>query len=131
MDQITRMLDESNKRMEKIISGSYDDRQIDQGRLELLAQVKVVNSLISTYVNDAKTAGTLVKIMKKKNIIDERTALSMGSYRTVDMVNCDLSEKVISRHECLDLSGDPPEGTDCSGCEHFATTRHMLVDGNE
>jgi hypothetical protein len=44
-----------------------------------------------------------------------------------EKIVCSLREEVISKHECLDLSGDPPEGYDCSDCKHFNNTRNQLL----
>jgi hypothetical protein len=43
------------------------------------------------------------------------------------LVQCEILHKSMSREECLDLSGDLPEGYDCSGCQHYTVTRNALI----
>ena len=47
--------------------------------------------------------------------------------RDDETLDCPEQDKIITRGECLDYSGDTENMEDCSSCRNFSTTRRELL----
>lgn len=108
------------------MTGAYNREQFEDAYREFNGQIKLANVVIQAYAVASKNRRAM-EGLKKMNLMDDQIAIDLGLPNS-DKIVCDLSQKLISRQECLDISGHPPEGYDCSGCEHYAATRQILID---
>lgn len=127
MNQITAMFKESNSRMKKIMSGEYNGDQIMAAQREFEGQIKLANAVIQAYAVAAKNRRALAGL-EKMNIMDEHTAIDLGLGDVeVDRIKCP-EKGIMMRQDCLDFSSRPENYENCKECEHFATTRRLIVD---
>lgn len=120
MDQLTKVLNESNKRMERIMTGKYDRDEILDAQREAEIQLKAVNQYVQIFAVSAKNERAMLTL-KKKGIMDGFTSIALPREGEVYCHERDLS---ISKEECLDYSGSH---TECQGCELFGHTRQIML----
>lgn len=85
--------------------------------------------LLDSLALGAKYGNSAARRIINTNLIgnEEAIDLTLGSSGN-EKVMCETQDKIISRDECLDYSGNPPKGVDCSGCKNFKITRKLLLD---
>lgn len=89
---------------------------------------KRAQTLLNSISLAAKYGSSTLRRVINTNIIGNEEAIDLAlDYQGNEKVMCEVQEKVISRDECLDFSGNPPEGVNCSGCKHFKITRQKLL----
>ncbi len=125
MNQIQKMLKDSNERLQQIMKGDFQDRVIDRAQREAEIQLKLIDKVIQAYAIDSKNKRTIAA-MEKMNLIDAHTATDLGlGDPEVDKVKCPVQETIIYRHECLDYSGSHHE--ECHGCDIGHKTKQILL----
>lgn len=131
MNQIISILKASNRRMDMILKGQYDTQKIADAQKEAQIQLKAVNIVVQAYAVASKNKRTILGL-EKMNILDEHTAADLGlGDLEVDKIKCPEKEGLIIRQDCLDFSGKEENYEMCKGCEHFSTTRRLLIDENK
>jgi hypothetical protein len=68
-DQITLMLEESNKRMSMIMTGNFKPEMMNAAQSEFRGQIKLVNTVVSAIAIAAKN-DRAIKALKSKKLID-------------------------------------------------------------
>ncbi len=69
-----------------------------------------------------------LRALQKANYVDPDIAINTGKSSEYDTVKCTAKEDaIITRQECLDYSGSHLD--ECRDCDHFKTTREVLIDG--
>jgi hypothetical protein len=128
MNQIVKMYQESNSRLSRIMSGTYSREQMEDAYREFSAQVKLTNAVIAAFavISKNKRAGAA---MEKMGLMDDHTAIDLGLRLETDLIRCPDQDELIRREECLDYSGT--HMGECRGCDHFETSRDMLLDGQK
>lgn len=99
--------------------------QIASAQREFEGQIKLINAVVSAFGIASKNKRALVGL-ERMNLMDDTTAvdLMLGDPES-DKVKCPYHEKLITRQECLDYSGDHAD--DCSGCETGRATKEKLL----
>lgn len=130
MNQIVMLLQQSNKRMDRIMQ-SLDGRNkpdmavLAAAQKECEAQIKIINSVVSAFAIASKNKRAMTGL-NRMNIMDDHTAIDLGlGDPEVDKVKCPLKESLVLRSECLDYSGSHYE--ECKGCEIGIETKRMLL----
>ena len=125
MNQIQKMLRDSNERLRQIMKGDFQEKIIDRAQREAEIQLKLIDRVIQAYAIDSKNKRTIAA-MEKMNLLDTHTAADLGlGDAEVDKVKCPAQETIIYRHECLDYSGS--HYGECQGCETGAKTKQLLL----
>ena len=128
MNQITQMFMESNNRMKQIMKGVFKLEQVTAAQREFEGQIKLTNALVSAFGISSKNKRTMAAL-EKMNIMDETTAVDlMLGDPEVDKVKCPLFGKIITRSECLDISGTADNVDYCEKCEIGQATKNKLLD---
>jgi len=66
--------------------------------------------------------------MDKMNLLDENTAVDLGlGDLEVDKLKCP-EKGIITRDECLSVSGEKKNHDVCKECGNFGITRQLLLD---
>lgn len=127
MSQIVEMFKESNRRMVSIMDKAhkYSMEEIAAAQREFEGQIKLLNAIVSAYGIASKNKRAMVGL-ERMNIMDDTTAVDLGlPAPEEDKVKCPLSDKLITRAECLDTSGSNEHYEDCKGCETGKSTRRI------
>jgi hypothetical protein len=131
MTQLSQMFKESNIRMKMLMdylaigTRKPDMEVIAAAQRDFEGQIKSINLAISGYAVESKNRRAL-KGMKRMNIMDDTTAIDlMLGDPNDDKVKCPSYNQLITRAECLDISGSG--GDDCPGCEIGLSTKHKLL----
>lgn len=112
--------------MQRIFKGNYIQEQILNEQREAEIQIKTVNVVIQAYAVTSKNKRTITGL-EKMNLLDENTAVDLGlGDLEVDKIKCP-EKGIIIRRECLDFSGKKANYETCKECDHFATTRRLLL----
>ena len=127
MDQLTKILTESNKRARDVQKGKYDRESIDLLQKEAKIQLGAVNSAISAYAIAWKNKRAIAGL-NRMNLMDTNSAvdLVLGDPADDKLKCIAKGDELITRSECLDYSGSHTE--DCRGCEQNAITKKILLD---
>lgn len=130
MNQVVFMLQESNKRMNMIMSNKFNGEQISAAQREFEDQIKLANVVIQAYAVSSKNRRAL-KGLENMNIMDDTTAVDLGlSPPELDKVKCLIRNgDLIYRSECLDLNGTKANFDTCKNCQNKGNTNRMLCDG--
>ena len=128
MNQITQMFHESNSRMKTIMKGGFKLDEIAAAQREFEGQIKLINAVVSAFGIASKNKRALVGL-ERMNLMDETTAVDlMLGDPEVDKVKCPLFGKIITRSECLDISGTADNVDYCEKCEIGQATKNKLLD---
>lgn len=121
------MFTESNRRMKKILQGGFKQDEIAAAQREFEGQIKLLNTVVSAYGIASKNKRALTGL-ERMNIMDDTTAIDLGfGDREVDKVKCPEHDKLITRAECLDYSGEPKNVGFCSQCDIGKATKRLLL----
>lgn len=103
--------------------------EIAAAQREFEGQIKLINAVVSAFGIASKNKRALVGL-ERMNLMDDTTAvdLLLGDPET-DKVKCPLFGKIITRSECLDLSGTAENIDHCLKCEIGKTTKERLLNG--
>ena len=132
MTQLSQMFQESNKRMKRLMdsleSGMKPDLEtINSAQREFEGQIKAISAIVSMYAVMSKNKRA-ISGLDKMNIMDDSTAIDlMIGDPNDDKVKCPVYERLITRAECLDTSGDPSTNEECQGCEIGIATKRKLL----
>ena len=127
MNQITQMFKESNTRMNKIMRGEFKLDEVAAAQREFEGQIKLVNTVVSAYGIASKNKRALTG-MRRMNLMDDTTAIDlMLGDPEVDKVKCPYQNKLITRAECLDYSGEARHFEECNGCVIGIATKDKLL----
>jgi len=125
MNQITKMLIESNKITKDFIDGKLPS-EVAQVYVSLLnSQIKILNVIVNMYAINSKNKRALDSF-NRMNLIDHNTAVDLGLGDPADdKIKCQERNSLITRADCLDFSGTHYE--ECGGCSYFESTRKLLL----
>jgi len=121
------MFEESNRRMKSIVSGKYKAENIAAEQREFEGQIKLLNAVVSAYAVTSKNARAM-KDMQKMNLLSSTSAIDiLATYEDEKVICPEQGEKLITRTECLNYSGDNGNIERCQECENFGITRRLLL----
>lgn len=121
------MFIESNTRMKKIMKGDFKLDEVSAAQREFEGQIKLINAVVSAFGIASKNKRALVGL-ERMNLMDDTTAIDlMLGDPEIDKVKCPLLGKIITRAECLDLSGAAENIGYCSSCEIGDATKEKLL----
>ena len=127
MNQITQMFKESNTRMNKIMKGEFRLDEVSAAQREFEGQIKLVNAVVNAYGISSKNKRALAGL-ERMNLMDDTTAIDlMLGDPEIDKVKCPYQDRLITRAECLDYSGEARHLEECSGCEIGIATKGKLL----
>ena len=110
------------------MNGDFKLNEIVPAQREFEGQIKLINAVVSAYGIASKNKRALTGL-RQMNIMDSTTAVDlMLGDPNLDKVKCPAQNKIITRTECLDYSGEPEHTEDCRGCEMGITTKQMLLE---
>jgi hypothetical protein len=112
------------------MNGNYKERDIQLGQSEMLNQIKLINTTMQGYAVSSKNKRAMVG-MARMNLMDDQIAIDLGFAPEADSIKCEVLHRIITREQCLDTSGEQNAEYDCSGCQHYNTTRNALMGSNE
>lgn len=72
--------------------------------------------------------GTTLKKLLKLNYMGDGQAIDTGEDVELDKVKCPIREIIITRAECLDISGSKETIDECKGCDIGKKTKELLLD---
>jgi hypothetical protein len=135
MTQMVQVFQESNamlrdlRRYMETGSRKPDMEAIAASSRLIEAQIKGINAVVAVYAVQSKNKRS-TEGMKRMNIMDDTTAIDlMLGDPNDDKVKCPSFDQLITRAECLDISGS--SGDDCPGCEIGRATREKLLPETE
>jgi len=123
------MFKESNERMKKLMEGkgTVNLDVIASAQREFEGQIKLINAVVSAYGISSKNKRALTGL-QRMNLMDDTTAIDlMLGDPEVDKVKCPEHDKLITRAECLDYSGEPKNVGFCSQCDIGKATKRLLL----
>lgn len=123
MNQIIKMFEESNARMNSILQGNANLDKISAAQREFEGQIKLLNCVISAFAIQSKNKRA-AKDLENMNIMDSSTAIDLLGDVEVEKIKCRATGRIITRGECLDNGG---RLRDCEGCENGTETKNKLV----
>jgi len=85
-----------------------------------------IGHMVSIIVSAAKHGRKVGNLAEKQNLIDRTEAINTGSPEN-EMTKCPDQEKLITRAECLEFSGDAKNTEQCKSCDNFTITRNLLL----
>lgn len=110
------------------MNGDFKLDEVAPAQREFEGQIKLLNAVISVYGIASKNKRALTGL-KQMNLMDPTTAIDlMLGDPNIDKVKCPVQNKIITRAECLDYSGETEHIEVCQNCEIRATTREMLLE---
>lgn len=127
MNQITKMMMDSNKMLSDADKAEGLENKL-KIKIDILnVQVKILNSVVQMHTSEAKNKRAM-RNFERMNLMDGTTAIDLllGDPE-VDKVKCPLFGKIITRAECLDLSGTAENVDHCSKCEIGIATKERLL----
>ena len=124
--QIIEMFEASNRRMKKIMGGEFKQEEIQAAQREFEGQIKLVNAVVQAFAVSSKNRRTMSSL-EKMNLMDNNDAIEIGLSQELDKVKCPDVNKIITRAECLDYSGQEEHLGTCTTCEQFPITRGRLL----
>ena len=127
MNQTIMMLKLSNRRMERIMAGGFNLEEMSAAQKEMELQVKTINAVINACAIASKNKRALAGL-ERMNIMDDSTAIDlMLGDKEDDSVKCPAQDKLITRHDCLDYSGETAHQDECRGCTIGLKNKQMLL----
>jgi len=126
MNQIIKILEESNRRMRKISKGGYEMEEMRLAQAEANIQIKTVNLVVQAFAVASKNKRALPGLYKM-GLMDPHTAvdLLLGDPE-LDKLKCpERDGGLITRAECLDYAGSHES---CTNCEEKGETNNRLLD---
>lgn len=113
------------------------NKQVMQGKMT----PEQVNSRIAIYSQTGKRAKMILQAMtlgakhgkkimaglESSNLLGNHACIDLCADPEMDTVQCPDLDKTITRHTCLDYSGEEAHNESCSSCEQFDITRSMLL----
>lgn len=80
--------------------------------------------VVALTINHGKSARQIIA----KNIISEGTAIDVCTPQIQEKIKCPAKgDRLVSRDECLDFSGESRNIDKCQKCDNFITTRRQLA----
>lgn len=127
MNQIAKMFIESNARLRQITKGEYNVERMAAAQREFEGQIRLLNAVFSAYGIASKNKRAMVGL-ERMNIMDDSTAVDlMLGDPNEDKIKCPEVERLISRADCLDKSGEINAPEECKGCDIGKATKKMLL----
>lgn len=116
--QMNKMFQDGKIKSEDVLTKIAIYSQVER-RAKLLLQALTIG---------AKYGARAMKAVHTSNIIGEGSYIDIGMDQETDKISCPGQKCIITRGECLDLSGDGSNFSNtCAECSHFAVTRNMLL----
>jgi len=126
MNQIVSMFKKSNERMDSIMKGNANLTELSSAQREFEGQIKLVNAVVNAFAIQSKNKRAMAGL-EKMNILDANTAVDMMlGDPELDKVKCPANDKIITRAECLDFSGDR-KFEECEGCDVGVDNKRRLL----
>ena len=110
----------------------FADRKIS--REEFQAFISATNQIVKcarfdldVQIARKKHGRGLEKMIKESNILSGSQILELSVQEVNIRLNCPYHEDSVSREECLDYSEKEENIEDCQKCEHFSSTRSIML----
>jgi len=111
----------------RIIAGTIKPDEVHQ-RIAVYSQIeKRAKMMLQAFALQAKHGKRQSNSLVSSNLIGDGAMIDIGAEQENEAINCPDLEKTITRHECLDYSGDSNHTEDCKSCPNFAVTRRVLI----
>jgi hypothetical protein len=124
LEQEIQELRQMNKR---IIAGTIKPDEVHQ-RIAVYSQIeKRSKMMLQAFALQAKHGKRQSSGLTTSNLIGDGSMIDIGADQENEQISCPDLEKMISRHECLDYSGDTKNVESCKSCDHFNITRRVLI----
>jgi len=99
-------------------------------RIAIYSQTeKRVKMMLQAFAAAMKHGGGTSKMLLESNLVGGR--IDINADPELEKIKCPAVNKVITRHECLDYSGDSEHVKSCMECPQFDVTRSMLIPAKE
>jgi hypothetical protein len=96
-------------------------------KIEIYSQIeKRAKLMLNAYSLAMKNKGLFIRILKS-NMIGDMATIDTGESFEVEKIQCPLEEKIINRHDCLDLSGMKNNYDICRECVNYEISRRLLL----
>lgn len=115
--QLNRRIDEGTVKPEVVHQKIAVYSQIEK-RAKMIMQ----GMIIAAKIGDRRAMNRLME----SNLLDGRIQLEDNPEK--EMIHCPDTNKVITRGECLDYSGDSAHYDNCRTCQNFSSTREILTE---
>ena len=124
LEQEIKELRQMNK---QIMDGSIKPDEVSQ-RIAVYTQTeKRAKMMLQAFALQAKHGKRAMNPITSKDLIGDGSVIDMNTDVETDVVSCPDLERNITRHECLDYSGDKEHVASCISCKNFNTTRRLLM----
>lgn len=101
---------------------------------QALAQVALYNQIQGFLQKEQNYHFAMFKLGKKAlkmaedaNLLGENAAIDMGDDDEIEVIKCPAKERLVTRGECLDISGDKCPPDECEVCVHKQVTQKKLL----
>lgn len=88
---------------------------------------KRAKMILQAHAIAAKHGKATFNRMSKANFISDGDPMELGVDYAEEKIRCPDLEQMITREQCLDLSGEACRHQDCTSCTHYPRTRELLL----
>lgn len=121
------MFMESNERLKSIMKGPVNLEQLSVAQREFEGQIKLINAVVAAYGIMSKNKRAMTGL-QNMNLMDDSTAIDlMLGDPEEDKIRCPEMDVLLSRQECLDLSGSSKRNESCAGCRVGINNKQRLM----
>jgi len=111
----------------RIMEGTIKAEEVHQ-RIAVYSQLeKREKMMLQAFALQAKHGKRSCAGIMSSNLIGEGVMIDIGADQDEELLECPDQEKTITRHECLDYSGDAKNAESCKTCGNFSVTRRVLL----
>lgn len=128
LEQEIKELRMMNKR---IMAGTITPDEVKM-RISIYQETeKRAKMMLQAFTLSAKHGKRATSSITSSNLIGDGAMIDIGADQEDETISCPDLEKTITRHECLDYSGDSKHTEDCQSCPNFSITRKVLMGGKK
>ncbi len=89
---------------------------------------KLANTMLKARVDAVKYGAKFARQNEESNLIGGGSVIDISTDMEQDTIRCPAKQdKIITRGQCLDFSGEQQNAEVCDGCGNFSTTRRKLI----
>jgi predicted nucleic acid-binding protein len=116
------------REMVKLYDGEKITTEQVRTKLNIYKETHKRAKLILDICIAAHRPKNIVNTLHDLNLLSKGETVQVNAEIELEMIQCpDMSDKLISRAECLSYSGESKNNESCSTCKNFNITRRLLL----
>ena len=114
----------------QLMDGKIKPAEVN-ARVAIYSQTeKRAKMLLQAYALSVRQGPSVLEAIKKTNLIGD-DAIDTGGDPELEKIKCPYMQGLITRSECLDISGHAKAPETCEVCKNYGETRKALFGGKE